>query len=182
MKRITGLLAVLIIATGIVACQQKQEEKSSISYTNPVQSLPPQMNVPDQTEQLRKAAEKSPKSVGLWIDLGNALMDSRRPGEAVEAYGKALALDPKNVNVLVDQGTCYRRIGKFDKAVEQYRKAIRINPKFPTVHRNLGVVLSYDLHKTKEGVREFKKYIELAPNAPDAGTIRQTIQELSGGK
>jgi tetratricopeptide (TPR) repeat protein len=82
----------------------------------------------------------------------------------------------------VDQGTCYRGIGKFDKAVEQYRKALKIDPKFPNGHRNLAVVLAYDLHDTKEGIKEFQKYLEIAPNAPDVETIRQTIRELSAKK
>src|SRR5512135_1877463 len=106
-------------------------------------------------------------------------MYAQRFAEAIEAYDKALALDPKNVNVLVDQGTCYRGIGKFDKAVEQYHKAIKIDPKFPTAHRNLGVVLAFDLHNKKEGLQEFQKYLELAPNAPDADKIKETVAQLS---
>jgi tetratricopeptide (TPR) repeat protein len=109
-------------------------------------------------------------------------MDSRRFSEAINAYEKSLALDPKNVNVRVDMGTCYRGVGKFDKAVEEYRKALKINPNFPNGHRNLGVVLAMDLHNKEEGIKEFKKYLELVPDAPDAATIRHTIEELASRK
>ena len=129
-----------------------------------------------------QAAKMSPKSAQAWIDLGDALMDSQRFGEAIEAYGKALALDPKNVNVLVDQGTCYRGVRKFDKAVEQYRKALKIDPNFPNGHRNLGVVLAFDLNKKQEAIQELNRYLEIAPNAPDAGAIKQTVQELMSRK
>jgi tetratricopeptide (TPR) repeat protein len=136
---------------------------------------------PMQIDQLQQTAKAAPKNSQAWVSLGDALMDSRRFGEAIEAYQKGLALDPKNVNARVDLGTCYRGIGKFDKAVEEYRKALAIQPNHSNGHRNLGVVLSYDLHDTAQGVKEFKKYLELAPNAPDADAVRQSIRELSAG-
>jgi tetratricopeptide (TPR) repeat protein len=79
-------------------------------------------------------------------------------------------------------GTSYRAIGKFDKAVDEYRKAIKIDPNFPNAHRNLAVALSYDLHDTAQGVKEFNKYLELAPNASDAEAVKQSVRELSAAK
>ena len=180
MKRAFLVFVALVIALGAVGCKKQERTQQQLNYSGaPVQPALPSLT---QIEPLRKAAEASPKSAAAWINLGNALMDLQRFGEAVDAYEKALVLEPKNVPVLVDQGTCYRGIGKFDKAVEQYRKAIRFAPDFPNAHRNLGVVLAYDLHDAKEGIKEFQKYLELMPNAPDAEQMRQTIQELSAGK
>lgn len=175
MKKIVSIIIMLIVALTI-GCRQKKEEKSQIVYSPP--SMPTQMEI----DRLQQATKTSPKSAEAWINLGNVLMDSQRFGEAVDAYEKALALDPKNVPARVDLGTCYRGIGKFDKAVEEYRKALTIDPNFPNGHRNLGVVLANDLHNNQEAIKEFQKYLELTPNAPDAATIRQTIQNLSSGK
>ncbi len=175
MKKIVSIIAVLVIALTF-GCRQKKEEKSPLTYTPP--PMPTQMEV----DRLQQAAKASPKSAEAWINLGNALMDSQRFGEAVDAYEKALALVPNNVPVRVDLGTCYRGIGKFDKAVEEYRKALKIDPNFPNAHRNLGVVLANDLHDKKQAIQEFQKYLELTPNAPDAALIRQTVQNLSSGK
>jgi len=183
MKRILSIILVLIVVAGMFGCQQKKEQKSQITYgDNQVATLPPQMPSQLQIDQLQMAVKASPKSVEAWTNLGNALMDAQRFGEAVDAYEKSLALEPKNVNVIVDQGTCYRGVGKFDKAVEQYRKALKIDPNFPNAHRNLGVVLSYDLHNNKDGIKSFQRYLEIMPNAPDSETIRQTIRELSAMK
>jgi tetratricopeptide (TPR) repeat protein len=174
MKKTVIVVAALFIVTANFACKDRQEQKQQpVTYTPA--APPAQM----QFDQLQLAAKRSPKSAPAWIDLGNALMDSQRFAEAIDAYDKALALEPKNVNVLVDQGTCYRGIGKFDKAVEQYQKAIKIDPGFPNAHRNLGVVLSADLHKNKEGIKEFQRYLEILPNASDAEAIKQSIRELS---
>jgi tetratricopeptide (TPR) repeat protein len=176
MKNIAYIMTVLVLLFSVLGCQQKKEEKSQMSY------LPPAGPSTLEINQFEQAAKMSPKSKDVWVNLGNALMDSRRYSEAVEAYQKALALDPKNVSVRVDMGTCYRGTGKSEKAVEEYRKALKIDPNFPNGHRNLAVVLSNDLHKSKEAIEEFQKYLELMPNAPDADAIRRTIQQLSSMK
>jgi len=172
MNKILGVLMVLLIALTL-GCQQKKEEKSQTTYTPP--AAPSQLEI----DQLQKEAKMAPKSKDAWINLGNVLMDAQRFSEAIDAYEHALTLDPKNVSVRVDLGTCYRGIGKFDKAVEEYRKALKIDSNFPNAHRNLGVVLSNDLHENKQAVQEFQKYIELQPNAPDAAAIKNMIQQLS---
>ncbi len=176
MKKILSITVALIVVLGAFGCQQKKEEKSQVVYTPP--SAPTTLDI----ERMQQAAKAAPKSAEAWTNLGDSLMDAQRFPEAIDAYEKALALNPKNLNVLVDQGTCYRGIGKFDKAVEQYRKAIKIDPSFPNAHRNLGVVLAFDLHDNKQALSEFQKYLELMPNAHDADSIKQTIKQLSGGK
>ena len=173
-KIVSSMIMLLLVVT--LGCKQRQEQKQQVTYT----PAPAPMMM--QIDQLQQAAKMAPKNAQTWIELGNALMDAKRYNEAIDAYDKALALDPKNVPVLVDQGTCYRGIGKFDKAVELYRKALKIDPKFPNGHRNLAVVLAYDLNNTKEGIKEFQQYLEVAPNSPDAETIRQTIRELAARK
>ncbi len=176
MKKISSVLIVLLVMTGVSGCKQKKEEKSQITYTPPM--APSTLEI----DRLQQATKSAPKNKGAWIELGNALMDSQRFGEAIDAYQKALAMDPKNVPVIVDLGTCYRGVRQFDKAVEAYRKAIKLDPNFPNGHRNMGVVLAYDLHQNKEAVKAFQKYLEVAPTAADAGEIRQMIQQLSSAK
>ena len=173
MKKIVVVAVVSLMMLVSIGCRQQEQKQKPVTYTP---AAPPAQL---QIDQMAQAAKMTPKNAQAWIDLGNALMDSQRFAEAIDAYGKALALEPKNVNVLVDQGHCYRGVRNFDKAVEQYRKAIKIDPSFPNAHRNLAVVLAYDLHDKKEGVREFKRYLELVPNASDAEHIRQSIRELS---
>ncbi len=137
MKKIIVVAVLSFMTLVTIGCQQQEQKQQPVTYTP---AAPPAQLQIDQMEQ---AAKMAPKNAQAWINLGNALMDSQRFGEAVDAYEKALALEPKNVNVLVDQGTCYRGVGKFDKAVEQYRKALKIDPNFPNGHRNLGVVLAF---------------------------------------
>lgn len=177
MKRIIISLIVMVVA--LAGCQQRQEQKQGqgqgpVAYPGGMAPL----ITPQQIAQLEQIAKANSNNKDGWIALGNALMDVRRFGEAVDAYQKSLALDPNNVDVRVDMGTCLRGIGQSDKALAEYRKAMKINPNHLNAHRNAGVVLAFDLNKPAEAIKEFEIYLKLSPGAPDAQQIRQTIQEL----
>lgn len=86
------------------------------------------------------------------------------------------------MDVRVDMGTCYRGIGRSDRAVEEYRKAIVINPSHLYAHRNLAVVLAFDLGYKEQAVKEFEEYLRLSPNAPDAYQIREEIARLKSAE
>ena len=177
MKKTAVMMALILIAA--VGCkQQRQEPKGQAAYPGGAVM----MKSPDEIHQLEQFANQAPKNVDTWIALGNALMDSHRYGEAVNAYQKALELNPRNVDVRVDMGTCLKNSGNPQKAIEEYKKALKINPNHVNAHRNMGVVLAFDLHDKKGAAREFEKYLELSPHAPDAGDIRQLVQELKSGK
>lgn len=175
-KRVLIITLIFIAATG--CSQQRQEPKGQAGYPGG----PAAVISPEVMRMLEQTATQSPKNAAAWIAFGNALMDSNRYGEAADAYQKALALDPKNVDVRVDMGTCLKNSGRPQQAVGEYRKAIKINPDHVNAHRNLGVVLAFDLKDKKEAAREFEKYLALAPNAPDAGEIRQIVQNLKSGQ
>ena len=162
-------VASLCLPTG---CQQKEETK--MRTPSPAEAE----RVQNQILQLQEIVRQDPKNLSAWIQLGDISMDSSRFYEAIDAYQKALALDEKNVNVMVDLGTCYRSIGKPDKAAEEYRKAIAINPNHINAHRNLGIVLAFDLNDRKGAIKQLEEYLRLSPQATDAGQIGQLIEKL----
>ena len=172
------IISVLLIFA-VVGCQKKEEPKQQFDLPSgsagPVQSM-------EQLKLLKEAVAKDPKNVDTWISLGNMLMDTSRFSEAADAYEKALAIDPKNVDVRVDMGTCYRNMGNPDMAAKAYRKALELNPQHLQAHKNLGIVLAYDLKDTSSAVKEFEAALAIAPNAPDAEQLRQKIQELKASK
>jgi tetratricopeptide (TPR) repeat protein len=172
------VLMIMLILIAVAGCnQQRQEPKGQAGYPGAAVAISP-----EEMRLLEQAAKQSPKNAAAWTALGNALMDSNRFGEAADAYQKVLALDPKNVDVRVDMGTCLKNSGRPQQALEEYRKAIKMNPNHLYAHRNMGVVLAFDLKDKKEGVKEFEKYLSLAPNAPDAGEIRQMVQNLKSSQ
>lgn len=171
------LIVTLILLSGY-ACQEKDDQKPQ--YQFPVGGSPVQGQ--DEIKMLKELLAKDPQNLDAWINLGNKTMDNRSFNDAIEAYQKALEIDPKNVDVRVDLGTCYKNIGKLDIAVQEYRKALEINPNHLNAHKNLAIILAYDLKDTAQAIREFEKVLQIAPGAPDAEQIRQEIQKMKSVK
>lgn len=136
------------------------------------------LNTENQARLLSEILKEDPKNLDAWIKLGNIYMDSGRFPGAIDAYRKALELDPKNVNVRVDMGTCYRYSGRPDRAVEEYRKALKHDPNHLYGHKNLGIVLAFDLGDRAGGIRELETYLKLAPPGPEASEVRKEIERL----
>jgi tetratricopeptide (TPR) repeat protein len=173
MRKMVFTVMVLSLSLVFASCKEKSEPV----YRG---QTPPRLNADKEISLLEDAVRKDPKNVGALIRLGNLAMDAQRYEKAIDAYGKALELQPKDVDVRVDLGTCYRNMGMPEKAVEAYRQAIAINPRHSNAHRNLGVVLAYDLKKPQEAAEELQQYLKLMPNAPDAMLIREEILKLRG--
>ncbi len=169
MKKI--LTVCLVAFLFLFNCQRKEEPKVQAP-------LPGSIQTQNEIRLLQDLVRKYPKDVSIWIKLGNILMDTHRFQESIDAYQKALELAPKNTDVRVDMGTCYRNIGRSDRAFEEYKKAITINPRHVNAHRNLGVVLAFDLGKKEQAIKEFEEYLRLSPTAPDAQRIKQAIVQL----
>lgn len=170
------VLVLFLMSIEITGCQQKDEPKPQYQFpAGPIQTQ-------DDIKILQDAVKRDPANANAWIKIGNIMMDASRFKEAVDAYQKALDIEPDNVDVRVDMGTCYRNLGKSDRAVEEFRKALKINPDHLYGHRNLAVVLAFDQKDNVQAVKEFERYLELAPNAPDAADTRKLIQELKLGK
>ena len=163
MKRV---ILVLLIATAVVAgCKQQQQGQWSQGQAgqNQVVVPPPMTKSPQEIQQLESLAKANPKNADAWTALGNAQMDAQRFADAIISYQRSLEIDPKNVNVRVDMGTCYRGVSQPEKAVEEYRKGMKYDPRHAMAHMNAGVVLAFDLGRKAEAVKEFEKYLELAP-------------------
>ncbi len=169
MKKIVFLVLLGLLAAG---CQQKEEPKPQS------QTPPGLLQTQNDLMLARRAVKADPKNVNAWIQLGNISMDTSLYNEAIDAYQKALEIDPRNVDVRVDMGTCYRNIHKPDIAMKEYRKALEIDPNHAMGHMNMAVVLAYDFNDKAQAIKEFEKYLQLAPGAPNAEKVRQEIERL----
>lgn len=178
MKNVVRLLAAVVIMAVIAIAGCKKEESRPI----PAGQMSSPIGLDNEIKMLKDVLKDDPKNLNALIKLGNAYMDSKRFKEAVDAYGQALAIDPNNIDARVDMGSSLRYSGMPDRAVEEYRKAIKIKPDHAFAHKNLAIVLTYDLGDKAGGAKEFEDYLKIAPNDPDAAQIRQEIERLKAGK
>jgi hypothetical protein len=105
--------------------------------------------------------------------------------EAPKAEPKAVAnLNAKNLEEKLQKAVeAYQRgntklfQGNLVEAIADFKLAIRLNPKEPTPYRGLGLAFAQQ-GKTGEAVTHLKRYLNLAPKAPDRALIEKRIQQL----
>ncbi|HET7226312.1 MAG TPA: tetratricopeptide repeat protein [Candidatus Eisenbacteria bacterium] len=107
--------------------------------------------------------ESSPEA---WYELGLDL-ESRSPGEAVDAYRRALALDPDMADAHVNLGRLHHLAGERGLAEVQYREAVRFAPDDPTPHFNLGVLLE-EQGRRDEAIHAYQQALRRDPEFADA--------------
>jgi tetratricopeptide (TPR) repeat protein len=61
-----------------------------------------------------------------------------------------------------------------------YRKAIELAPGIPGAYKNLAILLMANAGAPSEAADLLETYLRLAPNDPEASTIRQSIAQLRG--
>jgi tetratricopeptide (TPR) repeat protein len=62
-------------------------------------------------------------------------------------------------------------------AIEEFERAVRLAPQWADAYYNLGMVQAR-AGRLREAIANLKRYLELAPNAPDAAQVRDEIVAL----
>ncbi|MHB8137955.1 MAG: Lcl domain-containing protein [Smithellaceae bacterium] len=65
----------------------------------------------------------------------------------------------------------------YESAVREFEQAAKLAPNWPDVYFNLGSVQA-KAGNYGEAMRHYKRYLELAPKAPDAAKVREEIYKL----
>ncbi len=67
--------------------------------------------------------------------LGRALLDDKRPDEALEAFRRALKFDPRHTGALFYLGATLARLQRYGEAVDAWDRVTRIDPGGPFAQR-----------------------------------------------
>jgi len=66
---------------------------------------------------------------------------------------------------------------ELEDAIKEFQEAARLEPNWPDPYYNLGLTQE-KAGKLREAAASFKKYLQLAPNVPDAAKIQEQIYKL----
>ena len=80
----------------------------------------------------------NPAARGAWGNLGTALLEARRPEEALAAILVALEQDPADVKAHANAGAALVRTGRLTEAEERLRHALTLDPRHTIALQNLG--------------------------------------------
>jgi tetratricopeptide (TPR) repeat protein len=117
----------------------------------------------DAVPLLTAAQARHPDDFWLNFELGSALYDAKRPGEAVGYYRAALALRPEALAVHTNLGNVLKDLGRHGEAIGHYRHVLRIAPRLAMTHHNLAAALQAT-GRPDEAVGHYRQALRLDPN------------------
>jgi tetratricopeptide (TPR) repeat protein len=134
-------------------------------------------NSAKEEESLRKVVQLEPGDTEAQILLADNLVNQGKIGE-----GKAIldGLAPGTIRdaaVYTNLAIVFMNKGKPEDAREYMTKAIEIDPALADSYYYRGLA-SIQAKKTAEAKADFAKYLELAPNGPQAKEVKEMLQAL----
>jgi tetratricopeptide (TPR) repeat protein len=100
-----------------------------------------------------------------------ALLDRAR--EEVRGVG-----DREKRDMHYNMAAVYAKEGRFREAEQEYHRALRIDPKDAAAHYNLGILYDDELNDKRRAALHYRKYLQLAPSAPDVDQVRAWLLRL----
>ena len=129
---------------------------------------------------LKKGADIDPKRARLWAEVGDAEQQAGSLDGAIRDFQKALAMDATLSGAWTKLGVAYKDKDCKDcrvKAMDALKRAAHADPTDATAHHELGYMYKDD-GKRREAIAEFKRYLELRPDAGDMSTVQDDIYYL----
>jgi predicted Zn finger-like uncharacterized protein len=114
-----------------------------------------------------------------YVQQGLHLRDRGQSQPALEMYDKADALDAQSAEPPTGKGYCLLDQGRHEASIAQFQEALRRNGRFHDAI--LGLAEAYKERGDKaKAIETYKRYLEEAPDGPEASLARTTIERLSG--
>lgn len=132
----------------------------------------------DQLDELLKDLQKNPDDRRLIVSVANLYYDVGKYDKALFYYNSAIQKNDKEPDIIIDAAVCYFNLGDYVKAQDFVERALKINPEHTIGLFNLGIILSARGQEEKAaGI--WKKVLDIAPNSPQAGQIRQMLNSTN---
>jgi S1-C subfamily serine protease len=88
------------------------------------------------------AANKNPKRVEAWVQVGYCKVKQGKTQEAIRAYQQALQLKPADAEIHNKLGDAYYYSGRLREAIDSYTEAARLRPDWAETFYNLALAYS----------------------------------------
>lgn len=121
----------------------------------------------DGVNAFRKAVDLLPDDALAHSNLGAALTDLGRFGEAVASYGRAIEIDPGLAEAHFNRGNALQACGQDQAAADSYRRALELEADWSEAHNSLGAVLERQ-HDLGAALACYRRAVEVNPGNPRA--------------
>ena len=116
----------------------------------------------------------------MYLESGNTYFKRAKYKEASIFYRRALAQDPNVPGAWAKLGVAYKDKdckGCRSRALDALRRATQVDPTDAVAHHELGYLYKDD-GRRREAIAEFRRYLDLRPDAGDAFTVQDDIYYL----
>jgi tetratricopeptide (TPR) repeat protein len=113
----------------------------------------------------RHALEVTGDNWQAWNGLGDALFESSRPAEAVEAQRRSLRIRPENPFAWNDLGVALGQLGFNADAIDSFEQALRLDPGYADAWYNLGTAHG-NLGEHRRAAAALERATTLRPSEP----------------
>jgi tetratricopeptide (TPR) repeat protein len=146
-----------------------------------------------------RAIENNPRDMIAYTNLATAYQNIEQFDSAIQNYDKAIEIDPLYATAYYNRGNCCLQMNQFGKAIEDYKQVIKIDRRHFTAsftipyastevdmeevyigtYFNCGVACA-KLGKSKEAIKYFEKFIEIAPSKYNEKVlqVKNVIREM----
>ncbi len=112
-------------------------------------------------------------------NYGLALLDLKRPDEALVQFDKAIALESNLASAHNNRGSALRALSRWEDALLAADRAIALRPDYLEAAGNRAAILQ-EMGRYPEALEMADKAVSLAPNAPSVHTNRAQLLMLMG--
>jgi serine/threonine-protein kinase len=131
---------------------------------------------------LKRLRQAHPGDFWVNLRLGDALLRTGKPQEAVGCYQSAQSVRPGAAIACNNFGVTLAATGRWEEAQEQYRQAVRADPTNGHFHYNLGIT-RLRFNQYDEAVSEFRRAVALDPKDSEARMeLRLTLVRQGKGE
>ncbi|MBZ5699119.1 MAG: tetratricopeptide repeat protein [Acidobacteriia bacterium] len=131
-------------------------------------------SLPQAAEAYRKAVEAAPEWVEAHINLGTALYQLNRLGDALEEFATAVKFEPSNALAEFNLGCVLEQLGHADDAIKHLLRAIQLSPALADAHLNLALAYEKRGH-IQSAIHHLSLYLRFEPNGAWAEFARSRI-------
>jgi tetratricopeptide (TPR) repeat protein len=139
-----------------------------------------QSNAAQAHEAFARAVAADPKYLKPYLPMATLTMGEKKWQEAADTTSKLTRLDPVDYpQAWMYNAIANQNLGNADAAEESARAAVKADPEhqFPRCEYVLAVILA-SKRQYAAALPLMKSYLERAPNAPDADTVRKQISDI----
>lgn len=133
--------------------------------------------LPEALAAFKRATEVAPRNTTARVNLANIEARLGQWDKAVVDYRVAAGLLPNDFAVHYNYGLALQHTRDDAGAITELETATELVPREAVAHRALAASLER-VGRNADAARSYQRYLELAPDATDAGAIRDRLQRL----